>query len=224
MYSSPFSSCWVCAARLLHPSSCWVGSACLFLHLFVLGLDRTRPPLPRRVGLGYSSTVGRLLCHRSRHPLCVVVSPAPCHFRSPWRFCPPPPPPLRFCPPLPRFHPLCLRHSAHPFLVVSALLFLFAVHCSHWGGGASGGVGVVQPSPACQQPQPLGLASIPLSLHRWNSRAQVFAARAEAGEARGGGGGPLSVPLLLLALSLLLSFTLVWFASTSPLSFVSSTC
>ena len=115
--------------------------------------------------------------------------------------------------------------SAHPFFVVSALLFLFAVRRSRWGDGASGGAGVVQPSPACQQPRPLSLASMPISLHRWNSRARVFAARAEAGEgrARGGGGGPLSAPSLSLVLSPLLSFASVWFASTSSLSLGSST-
>ena len=90
----------------------------------------------------------------------------------------------------------------------------------------------------CFNPLPLSLASM-LSLHKWNSRARVFAAHAEAYETWGGG-GHLSLSSLSFALSSLftslsliivihphrlsslLSFTVV--ICVDPLSFVSSTC
>ena len=128
--SSSFSSsllCWLWAARLLR--------------LFVLGFGSHR-----------SSSAS--LCS-SLFPLSSPHHCIPCSASFPlssfWCFCPPP---HHFCPYPPHFHPLHLIISAHCFLVISALLFLigsillfrFTVCCSHWGGGASGGVGMFQPS------------------------------------------------------------------------------
>lgn len=138
------SSCWV---RPHVPSSssssslsCWLWAACL-LCLFVLGF-----------GLHRSSSTSS---HSSLFPLFSPHHCIPCSTSFPLSslqcFCPPP---RHFCPYPPHFHPLHLVISAHHFLIVSALLLLigsillfrFAVCCSHWGGGASGGVGMFQPS------------------------------------------------------------------------------
>jgi hypothetical protein len=161
---------WVWAARLLlHPSSWWVGSACFLLRLVALGWAAI-----------LSSSLYSLLCVAF---LSSAFLPSSCRFSPRRRFCSPP---RRFCFLL--VVSVLLVVSALPLLtstlftfVVSALLVLFAVCRSHWDGGVSDGVGMVQPSPPCRHPRPLSLATTPLSLHRWNSRARVFAAYAEAG-------------------------------------------